>query len=110
MFGRGIIRTNRMALFFSSVKAVLLAAAFSTSLNAQLGADVSVTTWHNDNGRTGQNINETILLYNQLSKYNFGKLCSLSLDAQVYAQPLIVRNVTINTIQQRCGFPNGETG
>ncbi len=36
---------------------------------------VNVTTWHNDNGRTGQNTNE-ITLTTSINKNNFGKLCS----------------------------------
>jgi hypothetical protein len=44
------------------------------------GTGVSVTTWHNDNGRTGQNLNEGTLLYNNLASSNFGQLCSAALD------------------------------
>jgi hypothetical protein len=54
-------------------------------------AQVSVTTWHNDNWRTGQNTNETILTTTNVQN-TFGLLCQLSVSGQVYAQPLVVHN------------------
>jgi hypothetical protein len=48
---------------------------------------VCVTTWHNDNYRTG------------VSKDNFGQRCFAALDGQVYAQPLVVPKVTIGSIK-----------
>lgn len=66
------------------------------SLVALVQAQVSVTTWHNDNLRTGQNINETVLTPSNLSTSNFGQLCSAGLDGQVYAQPLVMASVTFN--------------
>ena len=56
----------------------------------------SVVTWQNDNARTGQNLKEGTLVYNTLSKSNFGQLCSVQLDGQVYAQPLVITNSKIN--------------
>ncbi len=50
---------------------------------------VTVTTWQNDNYRSGENTHESKLLYSVLNKRNFGQLCSAQLDGQVYAQPLI---------------------
>ncbi|MFZ0285810.1 MAG: hypothetical protein WAL32_11325 [Terriglobales bacterium] len=50
---------------------------------------VTVTTWQNDNYRSGENTRESKLLYSTLNKRNFGQLCSTQLDGQVYAQPLI---------------------
>ena len=61
-----------------------------------LGASgVNVLTWHNDTYRTGDNLNESALTYNTISKDTFGQRCSAALDGQVYAQPLVVTNVTI---------------
>jgi hypothetical protein len=58
---------------------------------------VNVTTWHNDNGRTGQNIDETTLTTSNVNQATFGKICSYALLAneQVYAQPLVLANILI---------------
>lgn len=56
---------------------------------------VNVTTYHNDNGRTGQNINETILTTSNVNATDFGKLFSQPIDSDAYAQPLYVSGVTI---------------
>ena len=53
---------------------------------------VNVTTWHNDNARTGQNTYETVLTREMVGNRNsFGKLCSATLDGMVHAQPLVVQ-------------------
>ncbi len=58
---------------------------------------VNVTTYHNDNGRTGQNTNETILTPRNVNATHFKKLftSSVSLDSWAAAEPLYVANVTI---------------
>jgi hypothetical protein len=57
---------------------------------------VNVTTWHNDNFRTGDNLNETILTPSAVSGGTFGQLCVASgLDAPIYSQPLVFTNITV---------------
>jgi hypothetical protein len=64
-------------------------------LCGQLAAQVNVVTYHNDNRRTGQNLNEVILRPANVTSTTFGKLFTYSVDGYVYAQPLYVSGITI---------------
>ena len=52
-------------------------------------------TYHNDNLRTGQNLNETVLTPANVNPTTFGKLFTLPLDGLALASPLYVENVAI---------------
>jgi hypothetical protein len=57
----------------------------------------SVLTQHNNNTRAGWNNQETKLTTSNVNAQKFGKLFTLNVDDQVYAQPLIAGNLTIGT-------------
>jgi hypothetical protein len=54
-----------------------------------------VLTQHNDNSRTGANLGETVLNPINVRTGTFGKLFTLPVDGQVYAQPLIASAVDL---------------
>lgn len=56
---------------------------------------VGVYTRQNDNQRTSQNLNETILTPSNVNSTGFGKLFSVSVDGQIYAQPLLVPGLSM---------------
>jgi hypothetical protein len=63
---------------------------------ANLGvAQVNVTTYHNDTSRTGENTKETVLTTANVNYGTFGRIFAVNLDGQVYAQPLVLSNVSI---------------
>jgi hypothetical protein len=62
---------------------------------AMAQAQVSVTTYHNDNSRTGQNVLETTLTPANVNSTQFGKLFTNTVDGAIYAQPLYLANVSI---------------
>ena len=76
-------------------KFLLLMAVLSYQPMAFCQGFTGVLTWHNDNGRTGQNQLETILTTTNVNSKQFGKLFSYAVQGQNYAQPLYVPAVTI---------------
>ncbi len=56
---------------------------------------VSVLTQHNDNTRSGWNDNETALTTSNVNVQQFGKVFTLTVDGEVYGQPLVVGHVFI---------------
>ena len=67
-----------------------------TNHTSNVGGFAGVFTQRNDNLRTGQNVNETILTPALIkSSTSFGKKFSQAIDGYAYAQPLYVPNVTV---------------
>lgn len=61
-------------------------------------------TYHNDLARDGANQQETTLKPSNVNPQQFGKLMSLPVDGQIYAQPLYVPNLAINGVQHNVVF------
>jgi hypothetical protein len=58
-------------------------------------AHAQVLTSQYDNARTGANLKETILTPQNVNSKQFGKIFTLPVDGDIYAQPLYVPNVEI---------------
>src|SRR5215469_12122613 len=69
-----------------------LAAVYACIATAQPAA---VVTHHNDNSRTGANLNEASLNVTNVNTNTFGLLYTRAVDDQLYAQPLVMTNVNI---------------
>lgn len=70
---------------------VIAGAAFCGLVHGQ----VNVLTYHNDNARTGQNLNETTLTPANVNPASFGKLFTVAVDGKVDAEPLYVSSLNM---------------
>jgi hypothetical protein len=77
---------------FSIWATLLLVCGLQSSL---VFSQVNVTTYHYDNARTGQNVQETVLTPSNVNVNQFGKLFTVPVDGYVYAQPLYLSNLSI---------------
>ena len=55
----------------------------------------NVTTYQNDNARSGQNLTEAVLTATNVNASSFGKLFVISVDGKVDAQPLYLAKISI---------------
>jgi hypothetical protein len=76
-------------------KTIVWGAILSLSITAYSQSGVNVTTYHNDNVRSGQNLHETTLTTALVQMNTFGKLFSQPVDGQIYAEPLVLANLEI---------------
>jgi len=90
----GIDRMQRSILLFRTVFTLFLTAAAAKG-------GVDVLTYHNDNSRTGDNLNETILTPANVNVNAFGKLFTYAVDGDVYAQPLYVPSLSMGRLGVR---------
>ena len=77
----------------AAAASALLASLVLTPTNAF--AQVNVWTHHNDNARSGANLSEVQLNTGNVNASQFGKLFQYSVDAAVFAQPLVISNLSI---------------
>jgi hypothetical protein len=83
-------------VFVVMVLLLLIVFLFLRERIGKVSNDISVLTFHNDNLRTGQYLNETILNTSNVNAQSFGKRVSYPVDGPLYAQPLFVNDVIIN--------------
>jgi hypothetical protein len=84
---------NRTTLIWSAF--VLPCFVLFAAAPAAPAETTDVLTYHNDNGRTGQNLNEEILSPANVNTNHFGKLWVLNADGLVDAQPLYAAGINI---------------
>ncbi|HEY3863838.1 MAG TPA: hypothetical protein VGO59_18330 [Verrucomicrobiae bacterium] len=73
----------------------LFVAVLFVGIASAVRGDVSVLTQHNDAGRTGANLRETILNTSNVSAGHFGLVFKRAVDDQIYGQPLIAAQVNL---------------
>jgi Abnormal spindle-like microcephaly-assoc'd, ASPM-SPD-2-Hydin/Concanavalin A-like lectin/glucanases superfamily len=94
----GTITTGGLYTPPSTVGTHLVTATTSTqsaSATVYVSGFAGDYTFHNDNMRSGQNLNETVLTVNNVNDGQFGQLFSYSLDGLAFASPLYVASVNI---------------
>ena len=68
----------------------------TASVTVYVTNDPGTLTYHNDNMRTGQDLNETVLTPSNVKSTTFGKLFSYPLDGLTFASPVYIQNVNIS--------------
>ena len=102
-FSTQVYNLNPTTTYYFSARAVNNAGtawaapsqSFTTGTSNASVTGVAVLTQHNDLSRTGANLNETTLNVSNVTANLFGLLWSRVVDDQIYAQPLIMTNVSI---------------
>ena len=79
----------------SALARTLTAVALIAMRTTPVAAQVDVLTNHNDNFRTGANVNERALTPENVNRSQFGMLFKRVLDDQLYTQPLVATGISI---------------
>ena len=85
---------SQFSVVVSNTAGNVTSAAATLTVNAAVTL-TDVLTYHNDNGRTGQNLSETTLTTTNVASSTFGKLGFYSVDGKVDAQPLYASAVAV---------------
>jgi len=92
-------RPKSCRIILSLIPAIGLLCSFASGQSSPTAGSVQcplcMVTQHNDNFRTGQNINETILTPANVNSTQFGKLFAYNVDGFIVGQPLYLPNVSI---------------
>src|SRR5271166_3188512 len=78
---------------------------FVERLEARRLLATNVTQYHVDSQSTGADLTETQLTSSNVNAADFGQLYNTPLDGQVYAEPLVLTNVTIAAGPNTVGTP-----
>ena len=82
---------------------------FLELLEARCLLATDITQYHVDIQSTGANLTETQLTPSNVNAADFGQLYNTPLDGQVYAEPLVMTNVTIAGGPNTLGAPPAPT-
>ena len=83
------------ALKLYSLATLALILFLAPGFVSPLAAQQNILTWHNNNARTGEDLQEAILKPSNVKPSTFGKLFVIHADGKVDAQPLYLANVSI---------------
>src|SRR5258706_7389173 len=89
----------KRSLVLTAASVIVVIGTFQSRVSpmrAQGIGPASVLTQHNDNSRTGADLNETFLNTSNVNANQFGKLFARVVDGQMYAQPLYVPAVNVS--------------
>src|SRR5271167_1674277 len=78
---------------------------FLERLEARRLLATNITQYHVDSQSTGANLTETQLTPSNVNAADFGTLYNTPVDGQVYAEPLVLTNVTISGGPNTIGMP-----
>ncbi len=94
---------------FASIHTSSLSSSSAQASQATAAAaNTAVTTYKEDNSRSGNHTTETTLNTSNVNQSSFGKRVSYPLDGQSYTQPLYLPNVTIGGTSHNVAFVTTE--
>ena len=93
---RHLAKVGRNSCAIRHVRGLARAAACAVeTLESRVLMSVNVTSYHYNQAETGANTSETTLTPSNVNVSTFGKVASLPVDGQIYAEPLVVTGVSV---------------